>query len=141
MRLDHDECLRRASHADHGILATVHATRGVDAVPVCFALDTDRVVVPVDREKPKRTSSLQRVENLRGDPRATLLCEHWDGEDWERLWWVRLSLRTEHLAAPDRDEMTTGLRLKYPQYRTARFHSVLVFRVVEAAGWAATAGA
>lgn len=139
MRLDHTECLRRATAADHGVLATVHAERGADAVPVCFALDQDRLVVPVDREKPKRTSDLQRIENLRGDPRATLLCERWDAEDWGRLWWVRLSLRTEALAAPDRDEMTTRLRLKYPQYRTAEFHSVLVFRVVDSAGWAASA--
>ena len=138
MRLDHSECLRRASLADHGVLATLHPQRGVDAVPVCFALDTDRVVVPVDREKPKRTSALQRVENLRGDPRATLLCEHWDAEHWDRLWWVRLTLRSDDLAAPDRDEMTDALRLKYPQYRTAEFHSVLVFAVVASAGWSAS---
>jgi hypothetical protein len=67
------------------------------------------------------------------------LCEHWDAHEWDRLWWVRLSLRSESLVEPDREEMTAGLRLKYPQYRRAGFHSVMVFRVVAVAGWSAAA--
>ena len=53
MRLaDHEARARLASH-DHGILCTVHAERGVDAVPVAFAVDDDGYVgVPIDRVKP-----------------------------------------------------------------------------------------
>ena len=84
---------RLESH-DHGILCTVHAERGVDAVPVAYAVDDDGYVgVPIDRVKPKASLRLQRERNLEADPRATLLVEHWDRSDWSRLWWVRAELR------------------------------------------------
>src|SRR5262249_14855590 len=64
---------------DHGILCTLHAERGIDAVPVVYVLDVDGYVgVPGDRVKPKASVHLQRERNLAADPRATLLVEHWD---------------------------------------------------------------
>ena len=60
------------------MLATRHPDRGVDAVPVCFVVDRTRVAVPVDLVKPKSSPSLQRNRNLDDDPRAVLLCDHWD---------------------------------------------------------------
>ncbi len=39
MRLDDTDARARLASHDHGILCTVHATRGVDAVPVVYALD------------------------------------------------------------------------------------------------------
>ena len=90
MRLPEDEARARLAAHDHGILCTVHAERGVDAVPVAYAVDEDGYVgVPVDLVKPKASSRLQRERNLEADPRATLLVEHWDRGDWSRLWWVR----------------------------------------------------
>ena len=72
----------------------MHAERGVDAVPVAYAVDDDGYVgVPIDRVKPKASLRLQRERNLEADPRATLLVEHWDRSDWSRLWWVRAELR------------------------------------------------
>src|SRR3974390_3471788 len=86
-RADHEARARLESH-DHGILCTVHAERGVDAVPVAYAVDDDGYVgVPIDRVKPKASLPLQRERNLEADPRATLLVEHWDRSDWSRLWW------------------------------------------------------
>jgi PPOX class probable F420-dependent enzyme len=76
--------------ADHGVLATVHAERGVDAVPVVFAVDGSRIVLPVDTVKPKSTTRLQRLDNLASDPRCALLVDHYD-DDWSALWWVRVS--------------------------------------------------
>ena len=79
MRLAEDEARARLTAFDHGILCTVHAERGVDAVPVAYAVDEDGYVgVPVDRVKPKASFRLQRERNLEADPRATLLVEHWD---------------------------------------------------------------
>ncbi len=74
MRLaDSDARARLAAH-DHGILCTVHAERGVDAVPVVYVVDDDGYVgVPVDLVKPKASLRLQRERNLEADPRATLL--------------------------------------------------------------------
>ena len=94
MRLAEDEARARLAAHDHGILCTVHAERGVDAVPVVYVVDDDGYVgVPVDRVKPKASSRLQRERNLETDPRGTLLVEHWDRDDWSRLWWVRAELR------------------------------------------------
>jgi hypothetical protein len=61
---DHEARARLESH-DHGILCTVHAERGVDAVPVAYAVDDDGYVgVPIDRVKPKASLRLQRERNL-----------------------------------------------------------------------------
>lgn len=142
MRLAEAEAHRRLAEHDHGVLATVHPDRGVDAVPVVYAVDEDGFVgIPVDRVKPKGAGLLQRERNLAADPRATLLIDHWDATDWSALWWVRAELRW--LPEPD-EEVNTRLEAslieRYPQYRDADgvpFDRVLVFDVVGLNGWAA----
>ncbi|MEO8267167.1 MAG: pyridoxamine 5'-phosphate oxidase family protein [Ilumatobacteraceae bacterium] len=142
MRLAENEAQARLAAFDHGILCTVHAERGVDAVPVTYAVDEDGYVgVPVDRVKPKASSRLQRERNLEADPRATLLVEHWDGDDWARLWWVRAELRFEDDGAADRAPALAALLAgRYPQYRDQPFDRVLVLRIVGVYGWAAGTG-
>ena len=44
MRLAEDEANARLAANDHGILCTLHAERGVDAVPVVYAVDDDGYV-------------------------------------------------------------------------------------------------
>lgn len=140
MHLSREEALRRATRADHGVLATLHAAHGADLVPACFAIVGDRVAIPIDSVKPKGSTALGRVRNLERDPRATLLVEHWDAVDWSRLWWVRLLLvRTAE--APDVvDSLEAALRARYPQYATAPFVEILTFRIDHAGGWEATPG-
>ena len=140
MRLADHEALARLAARDHGILCTLHAERGVDAVPVVYVLDADGYVgVPVDRVKPKASLHLQRERNLAADPRATLLVEHWDRLDWSQLWWVRAELRWQSDAATDRAAaLAAALAGRYPQYRDQPFARVLVLRVVGVSGWAAS---
>lgn len=142
MRLAEDEARVRLIALDHGILCTVHAERGVDAVPVAYVADEDGYVgVPVDRVKPKASLRLQRERNLEADPRATLLVEHWDRDDWSRLWWVRAELRWLGDAAAERAAaLATRLAGRYPQYRDQPFERVLVLRIVGVTGWAGGAG-
>ena len=142
MRLTEEEARARLAAHDHGILCTVHAERGVDAVPVAYVVDEDGYVgVPVDRVKPKASLRLQRERNLEADPRATLLIEQWDRDDWSRLWWVRASLRGQDDAGPERAAaLAAGLAERYLQYRDQPFARVLVLRIVGIAGWAAAAG-
>jgi PPOX class probable F420-dependent enzyme len=90
MRLEPAQAWRRLGEARHGVLGTLHPERGPDLVPVVFALDGDRLFVPVDRVKAKRTTRLRRLANIEHDPRCSLLVEHWS-EDWSELWWVRAS--------------------------------------------------
>ncbi|HET9970397.1 MAG TPA: pyridoxamine 5'-phosphate oxidase family protein [Streptosporangiaceae bacterium] len=142
---DHEARARLEAH-DHAILCTVHAERGVDAVPVAYAVDDDGYVgVPVDQVKPKASLRLQRERNLEADPRATLLVEHWDGGDWSRLWWVRAELRWQGGATAGRPAaladraaaLADRLARRYPQYQDQPFARVLVLRIVGMTGWAA----
>jgi PPOX class probable F420-dependent enzyme len=140
MRLTEKDALDRLMAADHGVLCTLHAERGVDAVPVAFAVDGEGYLgVPVDRVKPKASMRLQRERNLEADPRATLLVEHWDRGDWSRLWWVRAELRWQ--GESDRtDALAALLAERYPQYADQPFEQVLVLRIVAVTGWSASAG-
>ena len=138
MRLARDEATARLMAHDHGILCTVHITRGVDAVPCVFAVDGDFVGVPVDRVKPKSTPQLQRGRNLRLDPRATLLVEQWDRADWSQLWWARAAVRWEADPSPEQENRLAALlEGRYHQYRGRPFDRVDVFRIVDVTGWAA----
>ena len=138
MRLAEDEARARLAAHDHGILCTVHVERGVDAVPVAYAVDEGGYVgVPVDLVKPKASSRLQRERNLEADPRATLLVEHWDRGDWSRLWWVRAELQWQGDAEDVRGaDLAARLAGRYPQYRDQPFARVLVLRIVGITGWA-----
>jgi hypothetical protein len=139
MRLAATEARARLAAHDHGVLCTVHAQRGVDAVPVVYVVDEDGYVgVPVDRVKQKSSSRLQRERNLEADPRAALLVEHWDPGDWSRLWWVRAELRWQGDAAQARTaDLAERLARAYPQYRDQPFTRVLVLRIGGVTGWAA----
>lgn len=138
MRLTRDQASTRLETHDHGVLGTVHPRRGVDAVPVVFALVGAHVGIPVDRVKPKSSTRLQRERNLAADPRATLLIEHWDPVDWSRLWWVRAELRWVPDPAPGTTEaLADRLAERYPQYRDRPFARVLVFDLTGLSGWSA----
>jgi hypothetical protein len=139
VRLAEEEARARLAAHGHGILCTVHAVRGADAVPVAYAVDEDGYVgVPVDLVKPKASSRLQRERNLEADPRATLLVEHWDRDDWSRLWWVRAELRWQGDTERGRAAgLSARLAARYPQYRDEPFVRVLVLRIVAVTGWAA----
>jgi len=107
-------------------LGTVGASGAPLVVPICFALHRSRLFLSLD-EKPKQRDprELQRVRNLRANPRAAVVADRWD-EDWTRLAWVHLSgparvieSGAEAMSA-DADLHTVAialLREKYLQYR------------------------
>lgn len=134
-----DEARARLSAHSHGVLCTVHPDRGPDPVPVVYAVtDHDVVGVPVDAVKPKSSTRLRRERNLETDPRASLLVEHWERDDWSRLWWVRAHL----VVVPDPpeavvDDLTRRLVDAAPQYADAPFHRVLALRIRSVSGWTA----
>jgi len=128
----------RLERADHGVLSTLHPTRGIDSVPVCFVVDGDLVAIPIDSIKPKRSTRLGRLRNLEGDPRATLLVEHWNFDDWSKLWWVRASLLLTDVDTETRSELTQRLAAKHPQYAEGGIASVIPLRIVDLVGWSAS---
>ena len=105
----------RVALARVGRLATVTPPRRPHVVPGCFALDGGRIVTAVDA-KPKATTALARLENVRATGRASLLVDHY-AEDWSQLWWVRVDGAAEVLQS---DRAIDALAAKYEQYREAR---------------------
>ena len=98
-----------------GRLATVTADGRPHVVPVCFTLAHGRIVTAVDA-KPKATTALARLDNVRATGRASLLVDHYE-EDWSRLWWVRVDGPAEVIAS---EAAIDALAAKYEQYRAAR---------------------
>lgn len=140
MRLTEETARSHLGEHVHGVLCTLHPVRGPDPQPVVYAVSDDGYVgVPIDRVKPKTSSRLQREANLAADPRGSLLIEHWDDDDWSRLWWVKADL--VHVADPPSaltDELADRLARTVPQYADKPFHRVLVCRIVRVTGWAAS---
>jgi len=128
----------RLERADHGVLSTLHPERGIDSVPVCFVLDGDLIAIPIDTIKRKRSTRLGRLRNLETDPRATLLVEHWDFDDWSKLWWVRASLLLTDVDRQTLSELTQRLAAKHPQYAEGGIESVIPLRIVDLVEWSAS---
>ena len=133
--LEPTECWVRVEAARHGVLGTVHPGRGVDAVPVVYAVVDGRIVVPVDTVKPKRHLRLGRLANLAQDPRCVLLVEGY-ADDWSQLWWVRIHATASPPAPPS--PWLDALAARYPQYRSpGAVAAAVVLQPTEVTGWAA----
>jgi PPOX class probable F420-dependent enzyme len=115
----------RFTQAPVARLATVAPDGRPHLVPVVFALDHEVVYTAVDA-KPKTTLRLRRLANIEGNPRVSLLVDHY-AEDWTQLWWVRV----DGIAAihHDGDAMRAGrdlLRVKYDQYQSVPLHGPVI---------------
>ena len=129
---------RRLQDARVARLATMDPSGRPHLVPIVFALVDDLIVTAVD-EKPKRTTRLQRLENVRANPLVTVLVDHYE-DDWSRLWWVRVRgdarMREE---GSERERALEALARKYAQYRDAppRGPAVLI-EALDWLGWSAS---
>ncbi|HWC39375.1 MAG TPA: TIGR03668 family PPOX class F420-dependent oxidoreductase [Acidimicrobiales bacterium] len=118
--MNEQEARRRLAEARVARLATADLQGRPHVVPICFALDGDRLYSAVDH-KQKRRPELRRLDNLRANPSASVLADHYD-EDWSRLWWVRAD-GTAAILDPDDDRVSEErgraialLVEKYEQY-------------------------
>jgi PPOX class probable F420-dependent enzyme len=136
MTLDEAQCWSRLRATRHGVLATLHPDRGVDAVPVVFAVLDGRIVVPVDTVKTKVTTRLRRLANLDYDDRCVLLIEQYD-DDWSRLWWVRVHARAVSAAEVPAPVLTVMAAL-FPTYRApGSIVGAITLNPTEVTGWSA----
>jgi len=133
-----DEIRRRVTDARVAILATVASDGHPHLVPMTFVISGDALYSAVDH-KPKTTSALKRLANLRRDPRATVLVHTYD-EDWTKLWWCRLRGIAEVLDhGVDADRARELLAAKYEQYREKLPSGPVIAMVVdEWTGWSAS---
>ncbi len=109
---------RRIARARVGHFATSEG-RIPSVVPVCFVLLGETVYQAIDG-KPKSVdpAQLRRVKNVRANPNAALLVDHYV-EDWRRLWYVLLRGTARIVdAGTEQRRAIMALRKKYSQYRT-----------------------
>lgn len=117
-------------------LATVDATGRPHIVVTTFALSGTKIYLVVD-EKPKTTRHLKRIRNIRANPAVSLLADHYDDDDWTKLWWVRAD---GHGVIVENPEVAAGaidlLAERYPQYRASRpLGPVVAITVHTWTGW------
>jgi PPOX class probable F420-dependent enzyme len=136
-----DEARSRLAAARVARLATVDERGAPHLVPITFAAARDRILSAVDH-KPKRTTELARLRNLRARPRVCILADHYE-ERWEALWWVRADgvarILTGAADAAEREQALDLLAAKYPPYRVHRPEGAVISVAVERwTGWAWT---
>jgi PPOX class probable F420-dependent enzyme len=107
-------------------------------VPIVFALDGDTLYSAVDA-KPKRSRTLQRIENARRNPHVAVLVDHY-GDAWDELWWIRLDGRARVLdGGAEAERAIALLTAKYEQYRDSPPTApVLAVDIVRWSSWAAS---
>ena len=67
--------------------------------------------------KPKSSTDLRRLRNIRANPRVAVLADHYE-DDWGALWWVRADgLATVLDEAAAMAPAFALLAARYPQYR------------------------
>ena len=132
------ELRRRFASSAVARLATVRPDGAPHLVPVVFALVDSTVYSAVDA-KPKRSTRLQRLTNVRGEPRCALLVDHYE-DDWSRLWWVRADGTAAVVDEPPATHPgLTALAQRHLRYREEPpTGPLLVVTVRQWSGWSST---
>jgi PPOX class probable F420-dependent enzyme len=139
VRLAPETARDRFLEARVACLATAGAGGRPHLVPVTFAACRDgegeALVFAVDH-KPKTTSDLIRLANIRANPAVCLLVERWS-EDWSQLWWARADAAAEITEdAEFRAAALVALAARYPPYRNRPPEGPVVrIRVERWSGW------
>ena len=131
----------RARFADSRVarLATVTQSGAAHIVPITFAVVGESTIVTAVDDKPKRTRSLKRLDNIAHDPAVAVLVDHYS-DDWAELWWVRADGRARILG-PEGDEELRQLAIasltdRYPPYRDRPpAGDLIVIEVERWSGW------
>ncbi len=97
-----------------GRLATTGEDGQPHIVPVCFVFDGEALFTPIDG-KPKTTRRLKRIRNLKTNPRAALLVDHYE-EDWRRLRYVLVEGEGSLVEGERAALALASLHEKYTQY-------------------------
>lgn len=119
------------------VLGSLNANGTPHLVPFTFApLGVGVLVTAVD-EKPKSTRVLRRLENIRRDPRVTILAHHYES-DWRRLWWVTAA-GTAAVSEKEPPGSRHVLGDRYPQYKTQVLGPWITITVESLSHWTSEA--
>jgi len=119
-------------------MATVRPDATPHVVPFVFALIREgtaiRLYWAVDA-KPKRPTTLRRIENLRVNPAVEVVVDGYD-DDWTALWWVRLRGTSRVVtSSEERRSALAALASKYAPYRAIEPAGDVVAIDVDAVSW------
>jgi PPOX class probable F420-dependent enzyme len=124
-------------------MATVRSDGTPHVVPITFAISDETLVTVIDA-KPKRTTNLQRLRNLRGNPAVSIVVDHY-ADDWSALWWIRIDGIAKVVEGDDAGEAAehaaaiAALVAKYPQYqRAAPDGPVIIVQPTRWTAWSAS---
>ncbi len=125
-----------------GHLATADRGGMPHLIPVCYAVDVqakDRATlyITVDEKPKRRDIPLKRVRNIRENPQAAFVVDHYD-EDWSRLGWVMLRGLAEILdSGPEHDCAQALIVARYPQLKSMHIADlpVIALRIARATSW------
>jgi len=78
--MDETEALRRLAEAPVGYLVTVRSNGDPHIVPFVFVVEDRRILSMVDA-KPKETTDLRRIRNIRANSSVSVLVDHYE-PDW-----------------------------------------------------------
>ena len=126
---------KRLGEARVAHLATADAEGRPHVVPIAFAHHDENLYFVVD-DKPKRSRNLKRLRNIAGNPRVSVLVDHYE-DDWTRLWWVRVDGVAQVLVHDTEAERAIDLLArKYAQYEGKRPQGpVVAIRIEHITGW------
>ncbi|HKA32367.1 MAG TPA: TIGR03668 family PPOX class F420-dependent oxidoreductase [Candidatus Binatia bacterium] len=99
-------------------LATADRRGRPHVVPICFAIDGDNLITPLDA-KPKKSAplNLKRVRNIAANPRVAVVVDCYE-EDWRRLGYVLLQGKAKLLRRGAHHRRAVRcLKAKYLVYR------------------------
>ena len=132
-----EEARRRFATARIARLASVDGSGQPHLVPIAFAVAGDRVYSAVDA-KPKRTTALRRLANVRANPAVAVLADHYEDANWDALWWVRADGHGRVLDPADLEarQAVALLGERYP--RLEAVGEVLAIDVKRWSGWSAS---
>ena len=134
--MDETEALRRLAEAPVGYLVTVRSNGDPHIVPFVFVVEDRRILSMVDA-KPKETTDLRRIRNIRANSSVSVLVDHYE-PDWRRLWWVRVD-GTAVIVDSSLEHIATLLRAKYPQSPDVDLVGpAIIIDITRVTGWASS---
>lgn len=119
-----------------GFLATVGPSGKPTVIPICFVFWRGEIFTAIDN-KPKTTSDLARVTNIRKRPDVTFIADNYT-DDWEELSYLLIHGRGRILKGrSQRSIVKTLLISKYPQYRKIGLDgsTILAIKVIRSKLW------
>ena len=116
-------------------LATSDAAGNPSVIPICYIFDGAAFYSAID-DKPKRLvpNQLQRIRNIRANPRVALLIDDYS-EDWSELAYVLIRgiagiIEPDGSSATEHARAIATLRVKYAQYRSMTIEQHPMIRIV-----------